>query len=93
MAYPFGRRDDRVVRAVRQAGFETALTVPDNLSSRDPLEWPRIGIYRGDGLLSFEAKVSRVLRNLRNHAAGKSLVRLVRAVRGGAHPHAKRVRG
>jgi peptidoglycan/xylan/chitin deacetylase (PgdA/CDA1 family) len=78
LAYPFGKSDARVVRHVREAGYLTACTVPDDLRSRDPLLWPRIGVYRDDGLVAFRAKVSPTLRAIRSTPMADSLLPAVR---------------
>lgn len=62
LAYPFGDEDGRVVAAARAAGYEAAVTVPENLRSDDPLRTPRIGIYHDDGAVSFRLKVSGAVR-------------------------------
>jgi peptidoglycan/xylan/chitin deacetylase (PgdA/CDA1 family) len=80
LAYPYGAHDERVVRAVRDAGYATAVTVPDNLSSRDPLMWPRVGVYRSDGDLAFRAKISPTLRAVRSTPIARSLLPAVRAI-------------
>lgn len=86
LAYPYGDYDLRVEEAARSAGFTTAVTVPDLLTSDDPLQHPRIGIYRADGMLSFRAKVSKELRWARESAAGSAVLPLVRSLRR-ALPH------
>jgi peptidoglycan/xylan/chitin deacetylase (PgdA/CDA1 family) len=65
LAYPQGDHDERVVRAAAQAGYELAFTVPSTLAEGDRLRWPRIGIYRHEGALSFGAKISPSVRMLR----------------------------
>lgn len=82
LAYPFGDHDDRVVEAVRAAGYATACTVPDALQPEHPLRWPRIGIYRDDNWLTFAAKVSRAVRRARGTSAGPSAARALRRARG-----------
>ncbi len=69
IAYPYGFHDERVVEAARRAGFTSACTMPTVLGSRDPLTWPRVGIYRSDGLGTFQAKISPTFRRLRSLAA------------------------
>jgi peptidoglycan/xylan/chitin deacetylase (PgdA/CDA1 family) len=49
--YPAGRYDQRVVRAVRRAGYRTATTVSPGLATpRHPFELPRIRIEESDGV-------------------------------------------
>jgi len=69
LAYPYGDVDARVVAAAAKAGYATAAALPLRLDSRDPLEWPRVGVYRVDDDLRFRLKVSPALRRLRNSAA------------------------
>ena len=78
LAYPFGKYNPHVVSRVREAGYLTACTVPDDLRSRDPLLWPRIGVYRDDGLVAFRAKVSPTLRAIRSMPVADSLLPAVR---------------
>lgn len=73
LAYPFGAHDDRVVAATREAGYETAVTLPRRLPP-----WPRaghgdahlrlsrIGIYRVDDMARFRLKVAGPMRALRS---------------------------
>ena len=82
LAYPYGAFDERVVAATRAAGYAAACTLPSDLPRPAPLEWPRIGVYRGDDRRSYGLKVSRTVRLLRGsplwgaanrlrHAAGR----------------------
>jgi peptidoglycan/xylan/chitin deacetylase (PgdA/CDA1 family) len=84
LAYPYGDHDDRVVEAARDAGYTTGCTVPDQLNERDPLRWPRIGIYRVDTTLTFNAKVSPSLRHLRRSSVWPPVARAIRQARGRA---------
>jgi peptidoglycan/xylan/chitin deacetylase (PgdA/CDA1 family) len=65
LAYPYGDVDSRVADAAAQAGYATAAALPRRLDSCDPLQWPRIGIYRVDDDLRFRLKVSPTVRRLR----------------------------
>lgn len=69
VAYPFGDVDARVVTAAARAGYVTAAALPDRQSSRDPLEWPRVGIYDVDDALRFRAKVSPAVQSVRSSRA------------------------
>jgi peptidoglycan/xylan/chitin deacetylase (PgdA/CDA1 family) len=69
LAYPYGDVDPRVVAATAKAGYATAAALPRRLDSRDPLEWPRVGVYRVDDNLRFALKVSPTLRRLRSSSA------------------------
>lgn len=65
LAYPYGDVDARVVAAAAAAGYETAAALPRRLDSRDPLDWPRVGVYRADDERRFRKKVSPAIRRLR----------------------------
>jgi peptidoglycan/xylan/chitin deacetylase (PgdA/CDA1 family) len=65
LAYPYGDVDERVVRAAREAGYESAGTLPKRFIRPCPLQWPRVGVYHGDDARRFRIKVSRGVRFLR----------------------------
>jgi glycosyltransferase involved in cell wall biosynthesis/peptidoglycan/xylan/chitin deacetylase (PgdA/CDA1 family) len=92
LAYPYGDHNERVVAAARQAGFTTACTVPDALTAIDPLTWPRVGIYRTDGMVSFRVKVSRPVRRARTTRAADFLLPVVRRVLSATHGLSERTR-
>lgn len=50
LAYPYGERDDRVVRAVAAAGFEAAFALADRAASpgSNRFEVPRFEVHRGE---------------------------------------------
>ena len=48
MAYPYSDYDERVVAATDRAGYDFAVTVPRGPAPAFPLEWPRVGVYRGN---------------------------------------------
>jgi peptidoglycan/xylan/chitin deacetylase (PgdA/CDA1 family) len=48
LAYPYSDYDDRVVRATREAGYLFAATVALGPRPPLPLQWPRVGAYRGE---------------------------------------------
>ena len=66
IAYPYGDVDARVIEAARAAGYEFAAALPKRHGSRNPLDWPRVGVYHGDDLRRFKLKVSPLLRRLRS---------------------------
>jgi len=76
LAYPYGDVDARVVAAASRAGYETAASLPERLSSRDPLDWPRVGVYFADDDRRFRLKVSPAVRRLRRSRLWSSLDRL-----------------
>jgi peptidoglycan/xylan/chitin deacetylase (PgdA/CDA1 family) len=73
LAYPFGDVDDRVIDAVREAGFAAACTLPDRWHRPMPLAWPRVGAWQTDGRIRSRIKVSRPFRQLRNSPLWTSL--------------------
>ena len=78
IAYPYGDHDLRVAEAARRAGYRTAGTLPSRMDSRDPLRWPRVGIYYGDDLRRFRTKVSPIVRGLRASRAWEAADRMRR---------------
>ncbi len=81
LAYPYGDHDDRVVRAAAAAGYEAAGTVPRRWTTPAALAWPRVGVYHGNGMTAFRAKVSPAGRRLRRSRAWASLDGVVRGMR------------
>ncbi len=73
LAYPYGDHDARVVRATARAGYEAAAALPALLRGRDPLAYPRVGVYRVDDDRRFRLKVSPALRRLRGSRAWGAL--------------------
>jgi peptidoglycan/xylan/chitin deacetylase (PgdA/CDA1 family) len=69
LAYPYGDVDRRVARAAAEAGYAVAASLPRRLDSRDPMDWPRVGVYQIDGDLRFRLKMSPAIRRLRSSAA------------------------
>lgn len=56
--YPSGRHDERVVAAVRRAGFLGATTTLDGLADRDePFTLRRVRVNRSDGLAGFVSRL------------------------------------
>lgn len=80
LAYPYGDVDARVAAAAGRAGYTTAATLPRRLSSRDAMQWPRIGVYRVDGDLRFRLKMSPTVRRLRDTRAWERLGGLARVL-------------
>ena len=64
LAYPFGDADRRVLARAAEAGYEVAAI--EDPAPPEPLRWPRVGIYRADGLLRFRLKASPLVRRLRS---------------------------
>ncbi len=78
LAYPFGTYDDRVIEAARAAGYCTACAVPAGRATAQELAFPRIGVYRPDGMAAFRLKVSPRLRRARHGAAADVLLPVAR---------------
>lgn len=49
IAYPYSDYDDRVVRAAAEAGYRFGVSVPRDPQPPLPFEWPRVGVYQGEG--------------------------------------------
>jgi peptidoglycan/xylan/chitin deacetylase (PgdA/CDA1 family) len=81
LAYPKGRHAEHVRRAARAAGFTHALSLPEERERVEPMAVPRVGIYRGDGVVALRAKLSRWYLPVRTSAAFPMLQRAVRAGR------------
>jgi peptidoglycan/xylan/chitin deacetylase (PgdA/CDA1 family) len=66
LAYPYGDTDARVIAATAGAGYSAAAGLPHFHRLRPPsaLNWPRIGIFQGDGPLRFGLKASPTVRRL-----------------------------
>jgi len=66
IAYPYGDCDNRVVDAAVAAGYGFGGALPEGRFKRpEPLTWPRLGIYHGDGVIRFRLKVWPLVRLLR----------------------------
>jgi len=76
IAYPYGDHDERVVEAAGRAGYSAAGTLPSRVEAGDALRFPRVGVYYGDSMLRFRAKVSPLVQGLRASPAGKAADRL-----------------
>jgi peptidoglycan/xylan/chitin deacetylase (PgdA/CDA1 family) len=68
LAYPYGEVDQRVTQAALDAGYSDAAMLSSELPTGDPMRWPRVGIFRGDGMRAFRLKVSPSVRRLRGTA-------------------------
>jgi peptidoglycan/xylan/chitin deacetylase (PgdA/CDA1 family) len=83
LAYPYGETDTRVVAAAAEAGYIAAAGLPraHRLHRPSALNWPRIGVFHGDGQGRFRVKVSPTGRRLRAlaSAAGTSASQASRA--------------
>lgn len=70
LAFPYGDYDERVMAAVRAAGYSSAVvTLPGRLPLPTQFGWPRIGINHADGARRFRLKISPQVRRLRSSRA------------------------
>jgi peptidoglycan/xylan/chitin deacetylase (PgdA/CDA1 family) len=66
-AYPGGRHDERVRRASATAGFQNSFAMADtDLTAGPPHAIPRVGIYRGDGMVILSIKTSPWFWRMKN---------------------------
>lgn len=66
IAYPYGDVDQRVACAAGAAGYELGVGLPARWrDGADPLQLPRVGVYRGQGRAKFRLKASPFVRRLR----------------------------
>lgn len=84
LAYPYGDFDARVVKMTASAGYRTAATLPSRQHEREPLRWPRVGVYYGDDDRRFRLKVSPGIARLRRSMLWDSLDSLRRLRDGSA---------
>ena len=75
IAYPYSDYDARSVRAAEAAGYEFAVSVPRAAEEPRPLEWPRVGVYHGEGAIRI------VLRAWSRRLPPSAAVRAALAVR------------
>ncbi len=71
VAYPYGDTDARVIATAAKAGYVAAAGLPraHRLHRPSVLNWPRIGVFYGDGQSRFRLKVSPIGRRLRSLGA------------------------
>jgi peptidoglycan/xylan/chitin deacetylase (PgdA/CDA1 family) len=79
IAYPYSDYDDRVVRAAGEAGYRFACTVPRGPESPLALQWPRVGVYYGEGARRIRTRART--RQLGPSASARAALRLRRALR------------
>jgi peptidoglycan/xylan/chitin deacetylase (PgdA/CDA1 family) len=90
LAYPYGDVDERVVEAARGAGYESAAALPRRFEGGNRLQWPRVGVYFGDGRTRFRLKASPLVRRMRSSHAWDVLDSGRRAL---SRPAARRASG
>lgn len=62
LAYPYGDFSPGVVAATRAAGYSSAATLAASIPPREPLLWPRVGVYNGEAGWRFRLKVAPLAR-------------------------------
>ncbi|MEA2301210.1 MAG: hypothetical protein QOE44_1745 [Solirubrobacteraceae bacterium] len=72
IAYPYGDVDRRVALAARRAGYLAGAALPSAWHRPRELEFPRVGVYRGDRDARYRLKVSPTVRVMRLHLDGRS---------------------
>lgn len=75
LAYPFGKADERVIRATARAGYAAACVVSGALAADTPLAWPRVGVGAADGMLVFRMKIAPPIRRFRGSRLGRAISR------------------
>jgi peptidoglycan/xylan/chitin deacetylase (PgdA/CDA1 family) len=58
LAYPFGRQEEKVLRAAERAGYRYGFAMSRRAGRVSPLNTPRIGVYAGNGIPTIWAKSS-----------------------------------
>jgi peptidoglycan/xylan/chitin deacetylase (PgdA/CDA1 family) len=62
LSYPYGEQEARVRKLARAAGYEAAFALPGIDHPPDVFAFPRVGIYRRDGLARATLKTSALRR-------------------------------
>lgn len=62
LAYPYGDFSPAALAATEAAGYSSAATLTASLPMRDPLLWPRVGVYNGEAGWRFRLKVAPLAR-------------------------------
>ena len=93
IAYPYGDVDERVIGAVRDAGYAAGAALPERFYPPRQLSWPRVGLYRADTPLRYRSKVSRSVRALRGSPLWPVLERVERFARPSASSSSASLRG
>lgn len=83
VAYPRGLHDAKVRRAAAGAGYTNGFTLPEGPEPVGPHAVPRVGVYPGGGMRSFQLKTTRSYLPLRT---GRVFPWLRLAVRGSRPP-------
>ncbi len=83
LAYPRGLHDADVRRAAEVAGYTHAFALPETAEEPGDFAVPRVGIYRGNGLLSVRVKAARPYLQVRTaEPVARSAQRAKKVLRG-----------
>lgn len=66
LAYPRGLHNQQVREAAAKAGYTHAFALPERAEQPSAFAIPRVGIYRGNGQLTFRVKTARTYGRLRS---------------------------
>jgi peptidoglycan/xylan/chitin deacetylase (PgdA/CDA1 family) len=78
LAYPRGLHDGQVRRAAERAGYTHAFSLPERAEVVDQYAIPRVGIYRGNGMLTVRVKATRPYIRLRTSDGAARGMRVVK---------------
>jgi peptidoglycan/xylan/chitin deacetylase (PgdA/CDA1 family) len=85
LAYPRGLHDAHVRKAAAAAGYSHAFALPETAEEPGDYAIPRVGIYRGNSLLSVRVKAARPYLRVRTSEpvarSSRRVKRVVRSVR------------
>jgi peptidoglycan/xylan/chitin deacetylase (PgdA/CDA1 family) len=83
LAYPRGLHDADVRKAAAAAGYTYAFALPETAEQPGNFAVPRVGIYRGNGLLALRVKAARPYLQVRTSpSVARNARRVKRVVRG-----------
>lgn len=81
LAYPRGRHDEHVRRAAAKAGYTHGFSLPEQPEQPGPFAVPRVGIHRGNGVMTLRIKCARAYLPFRTAGAVQLLGSAVRRIR------------
>ena len=81
LAYPRGLHDPDVRKAAEAAGYTHAFALPETAEEPGDFAVPRVGIYRGNGLLALRVKAARPYLQVRTSKSVERNARRVKRVR------------
>lgn len=69
LAYPRGRHDEKVRQAAARAGYTHAFALPETAERPGPFSVPRVGMHRGNTVMTLRIKCARAYLPLRTAGA------------------------